>query len=134
MSTFEEWLTEWADEIEQAQLFTKSALPVNHLDIQKDLSRTTTEYPRMAELLAEVEGHIVTARAVETLAVKKDSQYGELSAPERKTVVEARLVAIMRTRDILKATVAALHGRSFVLLNQRRFAEAEMRMAPHSEG
>lgn len=134
MPAFDEWIKEWSDEIEQTQLFTKSPLPKSPVEIQADLSRTTTDYPRMAELLADVDAHIVIARSVETLAVKKDNQYGELSAPERKTVVEARLAAMIRTRDILKATVAALHGRSFVLLNQRRFAEAELRMAPHSEG
>lgn len=127
--TFEKWLEQWADEITQAQEFTKSSLPTIPAEIQKDLSRTTAEYPRMAELAAEVNQHLIQCRAQETLSVKKDQQYAGLTADERKAIVEGNLADIIRVRDILKATVAALHERSFALMNQRNYARAELGMA-----
>jgi hypothetical protein len=129
---FDKWLDDWKDEIVQMQEATKSDLPTSPEMIQPDLSRTTRDFPRAAELLADVEGFLVKRRAQETLDVKSDPKFKDLTSPERKTVVDSRLSNITRTRDILKATVSALHERSFALMNQRKFAEAELRMTPHA--
>lgn len=131
---FSGWLDDVKDEITQYQDFSKSSLPTEGSRIQADLNATTTYFPRCAELLADVEQFILTNRAIETLAVKKDPKYEDLAAPERKTVVESRLSVQIRTRDILKATCASLKERSFALLNQRNYVREEMRMAPHGSG
>lgn len=127
-------MSDYADEIESMQVFSKTELPRNAADIQKDLSRTVSTFPRAAELLADIEGLIVTMRAVETLSVKRDRQYEELTGPERKTQVEARLVNLVRVRDILRATVTALNDRSFALRNQRNYEGNMLRMTPAAEG
>lgn len=129
--TFEQWIEAWKDEILQIQEHTKSELPASAHEIQADLSRTTRDYPRAAELLADVEGHLIRTRASETLHVKGDPKYADLTGPERKIVAESRLTDIQRVRDILKATCRALEERSFALLNQRRYEEAHLRMSPH---
>lgn len=131
--TFTEWLSQWADEIEQSQRFTQSDLPTSAEDIQPNLSRTGREYPRMAELLAECEKHLTVSRAAETLQVRKDPDYEDLTAPERKVIVESNLAEIVRVRDILKATCRALEERSYALLNQRNYAKTELRMTAHAE-
>ena len=128
---FSIWAAEWADEIEQIQLFTKSDLPAT-AGIQKDLNRTTRDYPRIGELLADVERFVITYRATETLLMAKAKD--GLTAPERKVIVESRIADILRVRDVLKTTEAALRQRSFALLNQRKYAEAELRMLKGSEG
>lgn len=129
--TFQEWLEGHKDEIEKIQKFTKSELPVSPVAIHDDLSQTTREYPRASEFLADVDQFLTMSRAHETLKVRSEGPYAGFTAQERKATVEGRLASILRVRDVLKATIAALHQRSFALLNQRRYAEAEMRMTPH---
>lgn len=131
--TFDQWLEAWKDEILQTTEFTKSDMPTMAAEIQTDLNRTTRDYPRMAELLAEVEQHISNCRAQETLHVKGDPKYADFTSPERKTVVDSRISHIIRTRDILKTTCRALEERSFCLMGQRRYAEAELRMTGRGE-
>lgn len=127
--TFEAWVLEWKDEILQAQEFSKSDLPADPALIKTDLDTTTREFPRMSELLADAEGHVVRCRAFETLNVKADPKYEDLTAQERRSVVEGRLIDTVRVRDILKAVCRALDQRHYALLNQRRYEEAAIRMA-----
>ena len=129
--TFEKWLTEWSGEIEQSQAFTKSELPTTPVEIQVDLSRTTRDYPRMAELLADVEQHLIQSRAQAVLSAKQ--AYGDLSAAERKIMADSMVSHIARTRDILKATVSALHERSYALMNHRNYCKEELRLSGQSE-
>jgi hypothetical protein len=130
--TFPEWLDQWRDEIEAMQLFTKSDLPTVAQEIQADLNRTTRDFPRVGELLADAENYVIVERAHETLNVKEDEP--ELSAAERKAIIESRIAHILRVRDILDTTRQALKQRSFALLNQRNFCREEMRMSGHAEG
>ena len=131
--TFAQWIDYWKDEIEQAQSFTKSDMPTIAAEIQGDLNRTTRDFPRMAELLADVEKHLTQCRAQETLDIKSDPKYSDFTAPERKIIVESRIAHILRTRDILKATCRALEERSYALLNQRNYEREALRMAGHGE-
>ena len=132
--SFEDWLLEWKDEIVQAQEFTKSSLPTTGAEIQVDLNRTTREYPRMAELLADAKQHLIARRAAETLAIRRAPEFSELAAPERKVMVDARVAPIDRVVDVLKATVRALDQRSFALMNQRNYEGAALRMSGRGEG
>ncbi len=125
---FAGWIKEWAGEIEQIQAHTKSDLPADPHLIQEDINLTTRYFPLAGELRAEVERLLINMRAVETLHIKGDPKFQDLTAPERKTVVESRVASVAKTRDILAVTCRALEERSFALMNQRRFAEAEMRM------
>ncbi|MFH0915370.1 MAG: hypothetical protein V1912_02855 [bacterium] len=131
--TFSEWLDQWKGEIEQAQEFVKSDLPAGPEGIQADLNRTIREYPRVAEMMADVDQHLIVSRAIETLIVKGEPAYQDLAAPERKIVVEARLATIIRTRDILKTTCRALEERSYALMNHRNYEKEALRMAGHGE-
>ena len=131
---FQSWLDENKDEIEQAQEFSKSDLPKVPEQIQPDLNRTTREYPRIAVFVADVERFLLEERARETLSVHRDKGLLDLSAPERKMIVEARVSPIIHTLSILKATAKALEQRHFALLNQRNSVGVELRMAQHQEG
>lgn len=130
---FETWLEQWGDEIIQIQAHAKTDLPKDPHLIQADLNNTTRYYPLAAEMLADVEKHLIDCRAQETLHVKGDPKYDGFSAPERKVIVESRISHIARTRDILQTTCRALQERSYALLNQRRYAEAELRMSGRAE-
>ena len=132
--TFSQWLADWSDEIEQAQAFSTSSLPSSASEIQTDLNRTTSSYPRMGEFLADVDQYILTLRAHYTLAVRRDQEYSDLSAPERKVIVEAKLAEVIRVRDILGVTCRALQDRRWSLTGQRAFEREALRMTPHGEG
>lgn len=132
VNTFTSWLSEWSDEIEQTQLFSRSEMPSEPTAIRENLSRTVSEYARMGALLADAERYVVLARAAASLEVKRE--HDDLNANERKAVVEADISDVVRTRDILQAMVAALKERGYALMNGRRFAEAEMRMTRGHEG
>lgn len=129
---FSEWLDTWKDEIEAVQLFTKSELPKTAGEIQRDVNRTTSEYARVPELLADVEGFIISSRAAETLSVRRECP--DLAAAERKAIVEAKLAPMIRVRDMLKATVRALHQRSFALMSQRAYEREAIRFGGNHEG
>jgi hypothetical protein len=128
--SFDDWLSEYKDEIMQIQDHSKSNLPTNPADIQNDLNWTTRHYPRAAELLADVEVYLTATRAAETLKIRTENLYADHTAPERKVAVEGRLTSISRTRDILAATCRALQERSYALMNQRKYEEAALRMTP----
>ena len=132
--SFASWLDDVKDEIEAMQIYSKRDLPKHPTEIQDDLSRTTATYPRSGELLAEVDVFILTERAVMTLAVRKDKKYKDLTAIERKPIVEASLANMMKVRDILKTTMVALHDRHFSLTSQRAYAREELRLSGRSEG
>ena len=64
---------------------------------------------------------------------KKKLTPRKIRAPERKVIVESRIADILRVRDVLRITEQALKQRSFALLNQRKYAEAELRMLGGNE-
>lgn len=131
--TFDLWLENWKDEIEQVQAHCKSDLPKDPYSIQDDLNNSSKFFSLGSELLADVEKHLIDCRAQETLHVKGDPKYDGFSAAERKDIVASRISHISRTRDILRATCQALKERLFVLQGQRRMAETEMKLTGSAE-
>lgn len=132
--SFPQWMSDWADSIEQFQRFSKSPLPDSPAGIHADLNETTGAFPTVGELLADVDLYILTLRAHYTLDVRRDPEYADLAAPERKVIVEAKLAEVLRVRDILNVTCRALHDRHFSLTGQRAFERESLRLTPQGEG
>ena len=124
--SFDEWIKDWLEILANSQEYAKSPMPLEVGTIQSELDRVNREHQIIGDLIPEADWFITTNRAKETLDVKADPKFSDLTGAERKSLIESRVAHMVRVRDIIKVTEQALKQRRLSLLSARKRIAEEM--------
>jgi len=119
--TMEEWLEDNLDEITQAMELTKDGLSDNPGELDKQMSRAVSEYSRMGYLLSDADMFLVQAKAKALSGLDQD-----LTAGDKKIVLDNAVKDIARLRDNLQVAVSALKNMTYAIMNTRRTNRGEV--------